>query len=81
MDFVQKNLETSSFLTTDQQRLKTKPLVFLIVLDGDTSHLTAYPCKSTSPSKVQVVAVDWIFFDIYLGVVWTLSKKFCVIFF
>ena len=25
---------------------------FLIVLDGATSHLTAYPCKSTSPSEV-----------------------------
>ena len=33
-------------------KIGNKTFGFLIVLDGPTSHLTAHPCKSTSPSKV-----------------------------
>ena len=51
-DEEQKNLEVSSCWTTDRQKFGDKTFGFLIVLDGATSHLTAYPCKSTSPSEV-----------------------------
>ena len=54
------NLETSSFLTMDQPRFKDKALEFLIVLDGATSHLTAYSCKSTSPSEVMSKLHEWM---------------------
>ena len=33
---------------------------FLINLDGATSHLTAYPCKSTSPSEVISKLHEWM---------------------
>ena len=33
---------------------------FLVVLDGATSHLTAYPCKSTSPSEVISKLHEWM---------------------
>ena len=33
---------------------------FLIVLDGATSHLTAYPCNSTSPSEVISKLREWV---------------------
>ena len=36
----------------DRQQLESKTLGFLIVSDRATSHLTAYPCESTSPSEV-----------------------------
>ena len=39
-------------LDMDQQKIGDKSIRFLFVLDGATSHLTAYPCKSTSPSEV-----------------------------
>ena len=32
----------------------------LIVLDGATSYLTAYPCKSTSPSEVITKHHEWM---------------------
>ena len=44
----------------DRQRLETKPLDFWSVLDGATSHLTAYPCKSTSPSEVIAKLHEWM---------------------
>ena len=34
------------------QRLETKPSDVWLFLDGATSHLTAYPCKSTTTSEV-----------------------------
>ena len=43
----------------DQPKLKKK-LVFLIILDGATSHLTAHPCKSTSPSEVISKLHEWM---------------------
>ena len=33
----------------------------LIVLDGATSHLTGYPCKSTSPSEVTAELHEWVY--------------------
>ena len=33
---------------------------FLIVLDGATSHLTAFPCKSTSPLEVTAEVHEWM---------------------
>ena len=33
---------------------------FLIVLNGATSHLTACPCKSTSPSEVMSKLHEWM---------------------
>ena len=33
---------------------------FLIVLDGATSHLTAYPCRSTSPQEVLAKLHEWM---------------------
>ena len=41
----------------DQPKYETKPL---IILDGATSHLTAYPCKSTSPSEVDSELHEWM---------------------
>ena len=43
----------------DRQRLETT-FGFLIVLDGATSHLTAFPCKSTSPSEVTAELHEWM---------------------
>ena len=57
---MQNNLETSSFLTMDRQRFGDKTFGFLIVLDGATSHLTAYPCKSTFPSEVTAKLHEWM---------------------
>ena len=37
--------------TMDQQKIGDKTFGFLIVLDCATSHLAAYPCKTTSPSS------------------------------
>ena len=59
-DFGHKNLETSSFWTMDRQRLETKPSDFLMVLHEATSHLTAYPRKSTSPSEVIAKLHKWM---------------------
>ena len=41
------------------QNLETT-IGFLIVLDGATSRLTGYPCKSTSPSEVIAELHDWM---------------------
>ena len=43
----------------DQQNLE-KTFAFLIVLDGTTSHLTAYPCESTTPSEVISKLHEWM---------------------
>ena len=41
-------------------KIGDKTFGFLIVLDGATSHLTAYPCKSTSPSGVIAKLHEWM---------------------
>ena len=40
------------FWTMDRQKIGDKTFGFLIVVGAATSHLTAYPCKSTTPSEV-----------------------------
>ena len=40
------------FLDHGSTKSGGNPFGFLIILDGVTSHLTAYQCKSTSPSEV-----------------------------
>ena len=44
----------------DRRRLDIKPLRFLIVLDGATSHLTKDTCTSTSPSEVTTKLHEWM---------------------
>ena len=41
-------------------KIGDKTFGFLIVLDGATSHLTAYPCKSTFPSEVISKLHEWM---------------------
>ena len=41
-------------------KIGQKTSVFLIILDGATSHLTAYPCKSTSSSEVISKLHEWM---------------------
>ena len=48
------------FLDHGSAKIGDKTLGFLIVLDGVTSHLTAYPCKSTSPSEVITELHEWM---------------------
>ena len=48
------------FLHHGSAKIGDKTFGFLIVLDGATSHLTAYPCKSTSPSEVISKLHEWI---------------------
>ena len=40
------------FLDHGSTKIGNKTFKFLIILDGATSHSTAYPCKSTSPSEL-----------------------------
>ena len=40
------------FLDRGSTKIGDKTFGFRIVLDGATSHLAAYPCKSTAPSEV-----------------------------
>ena len=40
-------------------KIEDKTFGFMIVLDGATSHLTANPCKSTSPSEVISKLHEW----------------------
>ena len=49
-----------SFWIMDEHKIGDKTFGFLIVLDGATSHLTAYPCKSTSPSEVISKLHEWM---------------------
>ena len=51
-DYERKNLEIWSSWTMDQPKMWCKTFGFLFLLGGATSHLRAYPCKSTSPSEV-----------------------------
>ena len=44
----------------DQPKIGDKTFGFLIVSDEATSHLTAYPCKSTSPSGVISKLHEWM---------------------
>ena len=48
------------FLDHGSPQVGDKTFGFLIVLDGATSHLTAYPCKSTSPSEVIFKLHAWM---------------------
>ena len=48
------------FLDHGSAKIGDKTFGFLIVLDGATSHLTAHPCKSTSPSKVFSKLHEWM---------------------
>ena len=41
-------------------KIADKTFGFLVVLDEATSHLTAYPCKSTSPSEVIAKLHKWM---------------------
>ena len=41
-------------------KIGDKTFGFLIVLDGETSYLTAYPCKSTSTSEVIAKLHEWM---------------------
>ena len=48
------------FLDHGSAKIEEKTFGFLIVLDGATSHLTADPCHSTSPSEVISNLHEWI---------------------
>ena len=48
------------FLDHGSAKIGDKTFGFLIILDGATSHLTAYPCKSTSPSEVISKPHEWM---------------------
>ena len=48
------------FLDHGSTKIGDVSFEFLIVLDGATSHLTAYPCKSTSPSEVISELHEWM---------------------
>ena len=39
---------------------RRNPWITFFVLDGVTSHLTAYPCQSTSPSEVVSELREWM---------------------
>ena len=48
------------FLDHGSGKIGDETFGFLIVLDGASSHLTAYPCKSTSPSEVIAKIHEWM---------------------
>ena len=48
------------FLDHGSTKIGEKNFGFLMVLDGATSHSTAYPCKSTSPSEVISKLHEWM---------------------
>ena len=48
------------FLDHGSAKIGDQTFGFLIVLDGATSHLTVYPCKSTSPSQVISKLHEWV---------------------
>ena len=48
------------FLDYGSAKIGDKTFGFLIVLDGATSHLTAYPCRSTSTSEATAKLHDWM---------------------
>ena len=49
-----------TFLDHGFTKLVDQTFGFLIVLDGGTSHLTAYPCESNSPSEVISKLYVWM---------------------
>ena len=48
------------FLDHGSAKIGDKTFGFLIIFDGPTSHLTACPCKSTSPSEVTAKLHEWM---------------------
>ena len=48
------------FLDHGSTKIGDQTFGFLIVLEGATSHSTAYPCKSTSPSEVISKLDEWM---------------------
>ena len=48
------------FLDHGSAKIGDKTFGYLIVLNGATSHLTAYPCKSTSSSEVIAKLHEWM---------------------
>ena len=48
------------FLDQGSTNIGDQTFGFLIVLDGAPSHLTAYPCKSTSPAEVISKLHEWM---------------------
>ena len=48
------------FLDHGSAKIGDKTFRFMIILDGATSHLTAYPCKSTSTSEVIAQIHEWM---------------------
>ena len=48
------------FLDHGSTKIGDKAFGCLIVLDGATSHVAAYPCKSTSPSEVIAKLREWM---------------------
>ena len=48
------------FLDHGSTQIGDKTFGFLVILDGATSHLTTYPCKSTSPSEVISKLREWM---------------------
>ena len=57
-----RTAEFGDLIFVDQWSTKIRDTTFefLIVLDGTTSHLTVYPCKSTSPSQVFSRLNEWM---------------------
>ena len=47
-----EEFEDLIFLDHGSKKIGDKTFGCLLVLDGATSHLTVYPCKSTSPSEL-----------------------------
>ena len=48
------------FLDHGSTKIEDQTFGFLIILDGATSHLTAYPCKSSSPLEVISKLHEWM---------------------
>ena len=53
-------MDILSSWTHESTKIGDKTFGFLIVLDGATSHLTTYPCESTSPSEVISKLREWM---------------------
>ena len=48
------------FLDDGSTKIGDQTFGCLIVLDGAASHITAYPCKCTSPSEVMSMLHEWM---------------------
>ena len=55
-----KNLETSSKKDHGSSKIGDKTFGFLIIFGGATSHVTAYPCKSSVTSEVIAKLHKWM---------------------